>query len=94
MRPGAWQIIILLAIILLLFGAPKLPELARSIGKSMRILKDETKQLVSDDEASESEQDDDAQVTDASSDTAPSAKKPAPKKPAAKKPTPKKASDQ
>lgn len=48
-RPGTWQIVILLVIILLLFGAPKLPELARSVGKSLRILKDETKQLMSDD---------------------------------------------
>nr|WP_301182618.1 twin-arginine translocase TatA/TatE family subunit [Subtercola boreus] len=31
----------LLAIVLLLFGAPKLPALARSVGQSMRILKTE-----------------------------------------------------
>ena len=34
-----------LVVVLLLFGAPKLPELARSLGKSMRILKEETKAL-------------------------------------------------
>ncbi len=45
-----WHIVVLLVVVLLLFGAPKLPELARSIGKSLRILKDETKQLTSDDD--------------------------------------------
>ena len=45
---GAREIIIIAVIVVLLFGAPKLPELARSIGKSMRILKDETKSLTSD----------------------------------------------
>ena len=43
------EILIILLIVLLLFGAPKLPQLARSLGQSMRILKDETKSAVSDD---------------------------------------------
>ncbi len=34
MRPGLWQILLILAIVILLFGAKKLPELARSIGKA------------------------------------------------------------
>ncbi|WP_062133736.1 Sec-independent protein translocase subunit TatA [Demequina aestuarii] len=46
---GPREIIIIALIVVLLFGAPKLPELARSIGKSMRILKDETKALTDDD---------------------------------------------
>lgn len=45
-----WHIVVLLVVVLLLFGAPKLPELARSIGKSLHILKDEAKSLTSDDE--------------------------------------------
>ncbi len=45
-----WHIVVVLVIVLLLFGAPRLPELARAIGKSMRILKDETKALTSDDD--------------------------------------------
>ena len=37
--------ILILAVIVLLFGAPKLPQLARSVGKSMRILKEETQKM-------------------------------------------------
>jgi sec-independent protein translocase protein TatA len=36
-----WHALILLAVVLLLFGAAKLPALARSVGQSARILKDE-----------------------------------------------------
>ncbi|ROS54279.1 twin-arginine translocase TatA/TatE family subunit [Frigoribacterium sp. PhB24] len=36
-----WHLIIILAIVLLLFGAPKLPALAKSIAQSMRIFKNE-----------------------------------------------------
>ena len=38
-----WHLIAILAIVLLLFGAPKLPALARSIGQSMKIFKSEIK---------------------------------------------------
>lgn len=41
MRGQEWLII--LFIILLLFGAKKLPEMARGLGRSVRILKAETK---------------------------------------------------
>ena len=34
MRPGLWQVLIFIAIIAILFGAKKIPELARSIGKA------------------------------------------------------------
>lgn len=40
-----WHILVLLVVILLLFGAPKLPELARNLGKSLNILKEETQNL-------------------------------------------------
>lgn len=36
-----WHALIVLAVILLFFGAAKLPSLARSVGQSARILKDE-----------------------------------------------------
>lgn len=34
MRPGPWQIIICVVVIALLFGAKKIPEIARSLGKA------------------------------------------------------------
>ena len=34
MRPGIWQVIIVVLIVAVLFGAKKIPELARSIGKA------------------------------------------------------------
>lgn len=38
-----WHLLIVLAVILLIFGATRLPALARSIGQSTKILKDELK---------------------------------------------------
>ncbi len=40
---NGWHLVILIAVVLLLFGAPKLPGLARSIGQSMRIFRSEVK---------------------------------------------------
>ncbi|GAA2232185.1 MULTISPECIES: Sec-independent protein translocase subunit TatA [Kitasatospora] len=40
-----WHLLVVLAVIVLLFGSKKLPEMARGLGKSMRILKAETKAL-------------------------------------------------
>lgn len=37
-----WHALIILAIVLLVFGAAKLPALAKSVGQSVRILKTET----------------------------------------------------
>ncbi|QTG80163.1 Sec-independent protein translocase subunit TatA [Arthrobacter crystallopoietes] len=54
-----WTIIILVIIVLLLFGAPKLPGLARSVGQSMRIFKSEVKQM-KDENPSKDDADDDA----------------------------------
>ena len=39
------MLLILLVLILLLFGAPKLPGMARSLGQSMRIFKSEVKEM-------------------------------------------------
>ncbi|MFJ3214657.1 Sec-independent protein translocase subunit TatA [Kitasatospora sp. NPDC086801] len=44
-----WHLLVVLAIVVLLFGSKKLPEMARGLGKSMRILKAETKALREDD---------------------------------------------
>jgi sec-independent protein translocase protein TatA len=46
---SGWHLLIIIAIILLLFGAPKLPGLARSLGQSMRIFKSEVKQMKDED---------------------------------------------
>ncbi|WP_282206137.1 Sec-independent protein translocase subunit TatA [Kitasatospora fiedleri] len=48
-----WHIIIVLVVLVLLFGSKKLPEMARGLGKSMRILKAETKALREDDAPAE-----------------------------------------
>ncbi|MGX5680521.1 Sec-independent protein translocase subunit TatA [Schumannella luteola] len=40
-----WHLVVILLIVLLLFGAPKLPGLARSIGQSMRIFRSEVKTM-------------------------------------------------
>jgi sec-independent protein translocase protein TatA len=47
---GAPELIILLVVIMVLFGAKRLPDSARSLGRSMRILKAETKGLREDDD--------------------------------------------
>jgi sec-independent protein translocase protein TatA len=38
-----WHALIVIAVVLLLFGATKLPALAKGIGQSMRIFKNEVK---------------------------------------------------
>lgn len=48
MRPGVWQLVIVVLIILLLFGARRLPDLARSVGQSLKIFKSEVKDLQDD----------------------------------------------
>ena len=55
--PGGWELILILAVVVLLFGAKKLPELARNSGQALRIFKAETKGLLDDD-------DDDAAAAD------------------------------
>jgi sec-independent protein translocase protein TatA len=37
-----WHVLVMVAVLVLLFGSRKLPEMARGLGKSMRILKAET----------------------------------------------------
>jgi sec-independent protein translocase protein TatA len=40
---GGWTGLIVIVLIILLFGAPKLPGLARSLGQSLKIFKTEMK---------------------------------------------------
>lgn len=42
---GFWQILIIVLIVIVLFGAKKLPDAARSVGRSMRIFKSEVKEM-------------------------------------------------
>ena len=39
MIPGGWELILILAVILLLFGSTRLPQLARGMGKSINEFK-------------------------------------------------------
>lgn len=55
-----WHLLIVLAVILLLFGAAKLPALAQSVGKSARVFRGEIKAMKDEDAA-------DAQASVASS---------------------------
>ena len=45
---GGWELIILLGVLVLVFGAKKLPDMARSIGQSARVFKGEMKGLKAD----------------------------------------------
>ncbi|MBM9505241.1 Sec-independent protein translocase subunit TatA [Actinacidiphila acididurans] len=44
-----WHLIVVAIVVIVLFGSKKLPEAARGLGKSMRILKSEAKAMKSDD---------------------------------------------
>jgi len=46
-----WHWVIVIAVFVLLFGAKKLPDAARSLGKSMRIFKSEMKEMQADSRA-------------------------------------------
>lgn len=48
--PMGWELVLIVLVIVLLFGAKKLPELARGTGQALRIFKSETKGLTDDDQ--------------------------------------------
>jgi len=50
-----WHIIVLAVLLVLLFGAKRLPDAARGLGRSLRILKAETRGLADDDVAAKAE---------------------------------------
>jgi sec-independent protein translocase protein TatA len=83
------ELLILVLVIVLLFGAKRLPDAARSVGRSLRIFKAETKGLVEGETAPESAPSGTASSTGgaaAESPTAPAALPPA-QPPAAPAPT-------
>lgn len=45
--PGAWEWVVIILIVLLFFGAKKIPDLARGLGKGIREFKDATKDIKS-----------------------------------------------
>lgn len=49
MRLQAWHVVVLIVVILLVFGANRLPSLAKSVGQSLKIFKSEMKDLTEDD---------------------------------------------
>jgi sec-independent protein translocase protein TatA len=52
---GTTELVLIVLVVLLLFGATKLPELARGSGRALRIFKAETKGLVDDDTKTDEE---------------------------------------
>jgi sec-independent protein translocase protein TatA len=61
LRP--WHIAIVVVVLILLFGAKRLPGAARSLGRSMRILKAETKGLVDEPEPDDLDEKADARAS-------------------------------
>jgi sec-independent protein translocase protein TatA len=57
-RPGFGEIILILAIVLLLFGGKKIPELMRGLGKGVKEFKDASK---GDDEKTDKKENNDSQ---------------------------------
>jgi sec-independent protein translocase protein TatA len=51
--PGGWEIIAILAVVLLLFGPSQLPKLAKTFGKSAKALKDGMEGKLADDDDDE-----------------------------------------
>ena len=45
MKVQGWHIVILIVLAMLLFGAPRLPGVARSVGQSLRIFRSEVRQM-------------------------------------------------
>jgi len=72
---NGWHLVIILAIVLLLFGAPKLPGLARSVGQSMRILRSEVKTPKDATDAAASEDEASAEAGTAASEAKPASAK-------------------
>jgi sec-independent protein translocase protein TatA len=73
-----WHWLIVIAVFVLLFGAKKLPDAARSLGKSMRIFKSEIKEMQSDSKQDTPSSEAAGRATPIASERADSAAAPAP----------------
>ena len=71
---GPLEIILILAVLLLLFGAKRLPEIGKSMGKSLREFKSATKGLADDVKTGLDEDEDEDRDTAAPKATTPQAK--------------------
>ena len=65
MNLGPTEILLILLVLVLLFGAKKLPELARGSGRALRIFKAETKGLMDDDDEDDKYKTDEQRQIDA-----------------------------
>ncbi|TAF33671.1 MAG: twin-arginine translocase TatA/TatE family subunit [Cytophagales bacterium] len=45
---GGWELLLILFVVLLLFGAKRIPDLARGLGKGLREFKEATNEIKSD----------------------------------------------
>ena len=50
---GGWEILIILVVLVALFGAKRLPDMARSVGQSARVFKGEMKGLRDDEKGTD-----------------------------------------
>jgi sec-independent protein translocase protein TatA len=55
--PGGWELVLIVLVVLIFFGAKRIPELARGLGKGIREFKDATKEIKSDIEEGIKEED-------------------------------------
>jgi sec-independent protein translocase protein TatA len=42
---GGWEVLVIVLVLLIFFGAKKIPELARGLGRGIREFKDATKEI-------------------------------------------------
>ena len=68
MRLGPTELVIILIIVMLLFGAKRLPDLAGSIGTSMKEFHKATKDALEEDEDADADADASEEASDRSSD--------------------------
>ncbi|MFJ4037410.1 twin-arginine translocase TatA/TatE family subunit [Microbacterium sp. NPDC090007] len=61
---SGWHLLLILAVVVLLFGAAKLPALAKSVGQSVRILRSETAEVTGEPALSEAAARSDTSETD------------------------------
>jgi sec-independent protein translocase protein TatA len=71
--PQGAEWLVILAIVILVFGAAKLPDLARGTGQALRIFKSETKGLKDDDESAPPPAEARGELPTSSTDDAPTA---------------------